>query len=81
VEYKPNKNTGILCIHSNIYSPCTPKCDLVERPQEEEKKKRKRLNSNEVHHIYVGKRHKETVKQHRMWETNKGVQWRGVTLT
>jgi hypothetical protein len=41
------------------------------------------MNNNENHSIWVGTRHKETlrtVEQHRMGEKGKEVQWRRVTL-
>jgi hypothetical protein len=34
-----------------------PKVDFWGRPREEEKKVRKVVNNNEMHYIYVGKRH------------------------
>jgi hypothetical protein len=40
---------------------CIQKWDWSRRPREE-RKDRKLLNDNEIHHICVGTRHKETLK-------------------
>jgi hypothetical protein len=36
---------------------------LVERTREEEKRERRIANNNEIHHICVGTRHKETQRK------------------
>jgi hypothetical protein len=59
---------------------CIQKWDWSRRWREE-KKDRKLLNDNEIHHICVGTRHKETLKMlNNTWEGQKGeeVQWRGL---
>jgi hypothetical protein len=57
---------------------------LVEETKEG-KKERKIVNNNEIHHISVGTRHKETpwklLDNTRQGKRGKEVRWKGVTLT
>jgi hypothetical protein len=50
---------SVLCLHRNIYR-MYPNVRLVEEVKRGGKKERKTVNNNEVHHICVGTRHKET---------------------
>jgi hypothetical protein len=69
VEYRPNTSNiiykvyvmyTVLYIHYIYLHSIYLKVGLVEETREEEKREQKMANNNEIHHICVGPRHKET---------------------
>jgi hypothetical protein len=56
----PRERQAISYIHVNICITFTQKWDWSRRLSEEEKKERKIMNNNEIHHICVGTRYNKT---------------------